>query len=168
MIDWNYVISSNLLSFLSSISLVNFHCKLLDIFNIEIGNRLLSFTLSELCQTSYSNQEGCLADSFLMLFWKELQEISNCCWAIKGFFESHFVNLNIWIVQISKCAKSRGFGVLGFWKKKNWQNHENPCWISTLFLSEVAEASLCYFFENWWMKLKCHNLRNTQIPSNKI
>jgi hypothetical protein len=33
---------------------------------------------------------------------------------------------------------------------------------------EAVEASLCYFFENWWMKLKCHDLRNTQIPSNKI
>ena len=27
---------------------------------------------------------------------------------------------------------------------------------------------LCYFFENWLMKLKFFNLRNIQIPSNKI
>ena len=41
-------------------------------------------------------------------------------------------------------------------------------WYMAPFLSEAVEASLCYFFENWWMKLKCHNLRNTQISSNKI
>ena len=33
------------------------------------------------------------------------------------------------------------------------------------FLLEAVEASLCYFFENWCLKLKCPNLRNTQIPS---
>ena len=27
--------------------------------------------------------------------------------------------------------------------------------ILALFLSEAIEASRCYFFENWWMKLKC-------------
>ena len=27
--------------------------------------------------------------------------------------------------------------------------------ILALFLSEAVEASRCYFFENWWMKLKC-------------
>ena len=26
------------------------------------------------------------------------------------------------------------------------------------FLSEAVEASLCYFFENWLIKLKCPNL----------
>ena len=26
---------------------------------------------------------------------------------------------------------------------------------------EAAEASLCYLFKNWLMKLKCPNLRNT-------
>ena len=35
-------------------------------------------------------------------------------------------------------------------------------------MSEAVEASLCYFFENWLMKLKFPNLRNIQIPSNKI
>ena len=34
-----------------------------------------------------------------------------------------------------------------------------------LFLSEAVEASLCYFFENWLMKLKCPNLSNIQTPS---
>ena len=27
--------------------------------------------------------------------------------------------------------------------------------ILAVFLSEAVEASRCYFFENWWMKLKC-------------
>ena len=31
-------------------------------------------------------------------------------------------------------------------------------WILTLFLSEAAEASRYYFFENRWKKLKCPNL----------
>ena len=34
-----------------------------------------------------------------------------------------------------------------------------------LFLPEAVEARLCYFFENFLMKLKCPNLRNIQIPS---
>ena len=46
-----------------------------------------------------------------------------------------------------------------------WQNHENSRWILELFLSEAVEASLCYFFKNWLMKLKCPNLSNMQIPS---
>ena len=33
------------------------------------------------------------------------------------------------------------------------------------FLMEAVEAILCYFFENWLLKLKFPNLRNTQIPS---
>ena len=33
------------------------------------------------------------------------------------------------------------------------------------FLLEAAEVSLCYFFENWLMKLKCPNLRNKQIKT---
>ena len=45
-----------------------------------------------------------------------------------------------------------------------WQNHENSCWILAPFLSEAVEASLCYLFKNCLMKLKCPNLRNTQIP----
>jgi hypothetical protein len=36
------------------------------------------------------------------------------------------------------------------------------------FLLEAVEANLCYFFENWLMKLKFPNLRNIQIPSNRI
>ena len=34
-----------------------------------------------------------------------------------------------------------------------------------LFLLEAVEARLCYFFENFLMKLKCPNLRNIQIHS---
>ena len=32
--------------------------------------------------------------------------------------------------------------------------------IWTFFLSEAVEASWCYFFENWLIKTKCHNLLN--------
>ena len=52
-----------------------------------------------------------------------------------------------------------------FWKNIFWQNLEKSCWILAPFLSEAAEAIIWIFFENWWMKLKCPNLRNTQIPS---
>ena len=31
-------------------------------------------------------------------------------------------------------------------------------WYLTLFFSEAVEASRCFFFENWLMKLKCPNL----------
>ena len=61
--------------------------------------------------------------------------------------------------------------IILFWcfeKQFFWQNHENPFWILAPFLSEAVEASLCYFFENWLMKLKFPNLRSIQIPSNKI
>ena len=45
-------------------------------------------------------------------------------------------------------------------KEKNWQNHEISCWNLAPFLLEAAEASLCYFFENWLMKFKILNLVN--------
>jgi hypothetical protein len=49
-----------------------------------------------------------------------------------------------------------------------WQDHENSCWILASFLSQAVEASLWYFFKNWLMKHKFPNLRNLQVPSNKI
>ena len=44
----------------------------------------------------------------------------------------------------------------------------NFYWYVAFFLSEAVEASLCYFFENWLMKLKYPNLRIIQTPSNTI
>ena len=45
--------------------------------------------------------------------------------------------------------------ILMFWKENYFcLNHEISCWILAPFLSEAVEASLCHFFENWWMKLK--------------
>ena len=55
-----------------------------------------------------------------------------------------------------------------FWCLDFWQNHENPFWTLVPFLSEAVEASLCYFFEKWLMKLKFPNLRNMQISSSRI
>ena len=45
---------------------------------------------------------------------------------------------------------------------------KNPIfhWYLVPFLSEAVEASLCYFFENWFKKHKCPILRNVQIPSS--
>ena len=36
------------------------------------------------------------------------------------------------------------------------------------FLLEAGEASLCYFFENWFLCLKISNLSIPNPPSNKI
>ena len=46
-------------------------------------------------------------------------------------------------------------------------NHQkcNFSLILAPFLLEAVEASRCYFFENWLVKLKCPNLRNIQITS---
>ena len=44
-------------------------------------------------------------------------------------------------------------------KKKFWGlNHEMSYWILAPFLLEAVEASRCYFFEKWLIKLKCPNL----------
>ena len=50
------------------------------------------------------------------------------------------------------------------WIIKNTNFH----WYVVPFLLEAVEANLCYFFENWLMKLKFFNLKNIQILSNKI
>ena len=64
-------------------------------------------------------------------------------------FSPRFLNSIIWGLI------SLYFDVL---EKKIWQNHENSCWILAPFLSEAAEASQYYFFENRWKKLKCPHL----------
>ena len=46
--------------------------------------------------------------------------------------------------------------------------NQNFLWYMVPFLLEAVEANLCYFFENWLMKLKFFNLRNIPIHSNKI
>ena len=83
--------------------------------------------------------------------WKLLLRTFESSWILNSF------NLRAKIIIFS-C----------FEKKNFWQNHENPFWILAHFLSEAVEASLCYFFKNWLVKLKFPNLRNIQIPSNKI
>ena len=72
----------------------------------------------------------------------------------RGILDLEFINL--------------GTKMILFWRFDFWQNHENPFWILVPFLLEAVEASLCYFFENWLMKLKFPNLRNMQISSSKI
>ena len=51
-----------------------------------------------------------------------------------------------------------------YWPFVEWIS-KNPIFsnIWYLFLLEAVEASLCYFFENCLMNLKCPNLRNMQI-----
>ena len=86
--------------------------------------------------------------------FKALKITTEDFWVI---LDLEFINLRAKIILFS-C----------FEKKYFWQNHENPFWILAHFLSEAVEASLCYFFKNWLVKLKFPNLRNIQIPSNKI
>ena len=45
--------------------------------------------------------------------------------------------------------------ILMFWKNIDLVDSWNIILKFTTFLSEAVEASQCYFFENWWMKLKC-------------
>ena len=49
--------------------------------------------------------------------------------------------------------------ILMFWKKKFLlKSHEISFWILALFTLEAVEANWCYFFENWFKKLKCPHL----------
>ena len=57
----------------------------------------------------------------------------------------------LWFVQIFLNSAL-------FWcfeKQLIWQIHEISYWNLPSFLSEAVEVSLCQFFENWGMKLKC-------------
>ena len=67
MVNWSEVVTDCLISLMSHIPLVDFDCEFLNIVDIKIGDRLLSFALSELCETSNSNKEGSLAYALLML-----------------------------------------------------------------------------------------------------
>ena len=57
---------------MSDIALMHLDSKLLDIVHSQIGNRLFTFALSQLCKPGDSNQESGLADSLLMLVAEEL------------------------------------------------------------------------------------------------
>ena len=48
--------------------------------------------------------------------------------------------------------------ILIVWKKRSLVITWNIRLNFGTFLSEAVEASLCYFFENWLIKLKCPNL----------
>ena len=54
----------------------------------------------------------------------------------------------IWIQHYFYVLRKNFFG---------W-NHEISYWILAPFLSEAVEASQYYFFENWFIKLKCPTL----------
>ena len=78
-------------------------------------------------------------------------------WGCRGLLglENHY-----WVIQVLEINSLRTyityFGVLK--RQFFWQNHENPCWILVFFLSEVVEASPCYFFKNWLVTHKSPNL----------
>ena len=57
---------------MSDIALMHLDSKPLDIIHSQIGNRLFTFALSQLCKPGDSNQESGLADSLLMLVAEEL------------------------------------------------------------------------------------------------
>ena len=69
---------------------------------------------------------------------------------------SRFLNSIIWVLI------SLDFDVLK--KEMFWQYHKISCCILASFLSEAVEASLCYFFDFFLMKLKwwiCGNMLTT-------
>ena len=94
----------------------------------------------------------------------EVNEAAEVFKALKITTEDFWVILDLEFINL----KAKIILFLCFEKKYFWQNHENQFWILAHFLSEAVEASLCYFFKNWLVKLKLPNLRNIQIPSNKI
>jgi hypothetical protein len=58
------------------------------------------------------------------------------------------------LLRISESSMSLNSALFGcFEKKKFWVESQNINMNLVPFLSEAVEASLCYFFENWWMKL---------------
>ena len=54
--------------------------------------------------------------------------------------------------------KGAGIGHLSARDDPSIRISKMSCWILVPFLSEAAEASRYYFFENWWKKLKCPKL----------
>ena len=82
---------------------VHFDRKLFDIFYAKIRNWMPAFTLGQFGQSRDANQKRRLAHAFFMLFWKQLEEVANCGWAIEGLFESHFTkSLFIYVNQFWK------------------------------------------------------------------
>ena len=98
------------------------------------------------------------------------------CWGCRGHwgcrgFKAWKITIEDFRVILVLEFNNLRTKIISFWcfeKKIFRQNHENPFWILAPFLSEAVEASLCDFFKNWLVKLKFPNLRNIQIPSNKI
>ena len=84
------------------------------------------------------------------------------CWGCRGHWG--LWGSKVWKITTEDFSVIQvlefGFTLM-FWKKY-FLNHEIWCWILVSFLSEAVEASLliCYFLENWLMKLKFPNLLN--------
>jgi hypothetical protein len=72
--------------------------------------------------------------------------------------QPHFIKKITAGPMIGSSLASKGPLPVSFWV----MDHQNSKFslIYEPFLSEAAEASLCYFFENWLMKLKCPHLLN--------
>ena len=75
-------------------------------------------------------------------------------WPQHPHFIKIFIQLDGWIIPSTQMTKTSPLFL-------EWII-ENPIfhWYLILFLAEAVEASLCYFFENWLMKLKFPNLPN--------
>ena len=73
-----------------------------------------------------------------------------------GFYQTYLTSDDVGYCRVTIFPK----GKLSFKKlqKKHFINSKDQIILA-------VEASLCYFFENWLMKLKCPKLRNMQIPS---
>ena len=73
-------------------------------------------------------------------------------WPIQPHFIKKMTDTDGWIIP--------GTTMIQYWSLIVEWISENPIfhWYLVPFLSEAAEASPCYFFQNWLMKLKCPNL----------
>ena len=65
-------------------------------------------------------------------------------WPLQPHFIKNITDCDSWIIPGTKMT------FCGMDHQKS-----NFSLILALFLLEAVEASWCYFFENWWMKLKC-------------
>ena len=78
------------------------------------------------------------------------------CWGCRGRWGCRCLANHFWGLQSHPGPWVQLF--LMFWKKKMHRTMKHHFGSLPPFLSEAVEASWCYFFKNWLMKLKCPNL----------
>jgi len=68
LVNWDDFVACCLRPLAPNIPFVHFDCQLLDVFDSQVCEGFSVFGFSQLGEASYANQEGGLADSFLVGF----------------------------------------------------------------------------------------------------